>query len=169
MSDDGRMIRYGLLKLVAVAVLLLMLVACSTTGPVPDRFGGDREQDVTPDRWNLVRIARDLIGTPYRYGGSNPVSGFDCSGLVYYSYRQKGISVPRTTTMQRRWANPVSAAGLLPGDLVFFDTQDVHVGIYSGAGRFIHAPSSGGRVREEQLNNPYWRKRWLGGGSLLDG
>lgn len=91
MSDDGRMIRYGLLKLVAVAVLLLMLVACSTTGPVPDRFGGDREQDVTPDRWNLVRIARDLIGTPYRYGGSNPVSGFDCSGLVYYSYRQRHI------------------------------------------------------------------------------
>lgn len=169
MRDDGKINCIRPLQGLVVIVLLLMLAACSTTGPVTDQFGDYQERDLSPDRLQLVRLVRDMIGVPYRYGGSNPVSGFDCSGLVYYSYRQSGISVPRTSAMQRRWSSPVSANGLLPGDLVFFDTQGGHVGIYSGDGRFIHAPSSGGRVREERLSNPYWRKRWLGSGSLLDG
>jgi len=152
-------------------VCLLFLSACSTPAPERGEIGTSQTADVSQDRLDLVRTARDMIGVPYRYGGSEPERGFDCSGLVFYSYRRGGVSVPRTASRLRQHATPVSAAGLRPGDLVFFDTRAKggHVGIYSGKGRFIHAPSSGGRVREEQLNKPYWRKRWLGGGNLLDG
>lgn len=151
-------------------VCMLLLSACSTMAPERNEFGASQELEIAQDRLNLVQIARDLIGVPYRYGGTEPEYGFDCSGLVFYSYRQGGVPVPRTAAQQRQYAMPVSASGLRPGDLVFFDTRAKggHVGIYSGKGRFIHAPSSGGRVREEQMNKPYWRKRWLGGGNLLD-
>ena len=155
----------------AVIACLLFLTGCSTRGPERNEFEATRELGITQERLNLVQIARQLIGAPYRYGGAEPGSGFDCSGLVFYSYRQGGVSVPRTAAQQRQYATPVSVSGLRPGDLVFFDTSGAkggHVGIYSGKGRFIHAPSSGGRVREERLNKPYWRKRWLGGGNLLD-
>ena len=155
---------------VTACACLLFLAACSTRAPQRSESGAPLEQDLTQDREQLVEIARQLIGVPYRYGGSEPDDGFDCSGLVFYSYRRGGVSVPRTAAQQRRHALPVSAAELLPGDLDFFATRAKggHVGIYSGNGRFIHAPSSGGRVREEQLNNAYWRTRWLGGGNLLD-
>lgn len=164
-------LRRLLLAPAAVMTCLLFISACSTTAPQRDLLGTSQEQDISPDRWYLVQIARDLIGVPYRYGGMDPDAGFDCSGLVYYSYRQRGVPVPRTASQQRQLATPVAASGLKPGDLVFFDTRGKvgHVGIYSGKGLFIHAPSSGGRVREEHLNKPYWRQRWLGGGNLLDG
>ena len=160
--------RLLLVPLMAMACLLF-LTACSSRAPERNEFGASQALEVDPDRLHLVQIARDLIGAPYRYGGTQPGYGFDCSGLVFYSYKQGGVSVPRTAAQQRQYAMPVSASGLRPGDLVFFDTRAKggHVGIYSGQGRFIHAPSSGGKVREEQLGKPYWRKRWLGGGNLL--
>lgn len=171
MADNENTHSSGLLRSPAlVALCLLLLTACATAPPERSGFGASREQAYEQDREQLVRIARDLIGVPYRWGGTQPGRGFDCSGLVFYSYRQAGMSVPRTVSQQRRFALPVSASDLRPGDLVFFDNRSKsgHVGIYSGRGRFIHAPSSGGRVREEQLNKPYWRKRWVGGGNLLD-
>lgn len=163
--------RWLLLAPAVVIGCLLVISGCSTTAPQRGLLGTSQEQDISPDRWSLVQIARDLIGVPYRYGGMDPDAGFDCSGLVYYSYRQQGVWVPRTASQQHQFATPVAASGLRPGDLVFFDTRGKvgHVGIYSGKGRFIHAPSGGGRVREEHLNKPYWRQRWLGGGNLLDG
>jgi cell wall-associated NlpC family hydrolase len=126
---------------------------------------------LSEERQRLLSITRELLGTPYRFGGSSPARGFDCSGLVHYSYRRLGVPVARTVKQQRRQAQSVASADLLPGDLVFFDTRakSGHVGIYLGNGRFIHAPATGGYVREERLDQPYWRQRWLGGGNLLDG
>jgi cell wall-associated NlpC family hydrolase len=104
-----------------------------------------------------------VMGTPYRYGGDNPSSGFDCSGLVQFSYNNAGASVPRTTQALRQASARISSSDLRRGDLVFFHQgrkKNGHVGIYLGAGEFIHAPSSGGRVRKDSLQSPYWRKHF---------
>ena len=103
-----------------------------------------------------------MIGKPYRYGGATP-AGFDCSGLVFFSYRQAGVALPRQTDHQLRASEPISPRSLRRGDLVFFDQEgkkNSHVGIYLGDGVFVHAPSSGKRVRSDRLDSPYWRKHF---------
>ena len=121
-----------------------------------------------PGHHRGLTIARGMLGMPYRYGGASP-DGFDCSGLVYYSYRKAGIHAPRTTTEQYRQSRRVQVSRLQPGDLLFFTiSQDKlsHVGIYAGNGRFIHAPSSGKAVSYASIQNPYWRGRLIGAGRL---
>jgi cell wall-associated NlpC family hydrolase len=105
--------------------------------------------------------AAAMVNRPYRYGGASPSTGFDCSGLVHYSYRQAGIAVPRSTDQQRRASRAVRISALRPGDLIFFDQEgkkNTHVGIYLGGLQFVHAPSSGKRVRKDRLDSPYWKK-----------
>lgn len=114
-----------------------------------------------------VRVARQQVGAPYRYGGATP-SGFDCSGLVQYAYRHAGLRVPRTTTALYRTANPVSLSELRPGDILFFyfDNKVGHVALYTGDGRFVHAPSSGKYVVRGSLENQFWRERLVSAGRL---
>jgi len=105
--------------------------------------------------------ALKMVGKPYRYGGASPARGFDCSGLVQYSYRHAGVKLPHNTDAQRRLSKPVRRAELRRGDLIFFDEKggdNSHVGIYLGDGTFVHAPSSGKTVRRDKLDSPYWRK-----------
>lgn len=104
-----------------------------------------------------------MVGKPYVYGGNSP-SGFDCSGLVHYSYARAGVNVPRTTRSQINAGKAVPTHSLRPGDLVFFDQEGrkfSHVGIYIGQGRFVHAPSSGKRVRVDRLDMRYWQKHFV--------
>ncbi len=111
----------------------------------------------------VVQVARSMIGHPYRYGGDTP-RGFDCSGLVYYSFEHAGERVPRTTAAQRRAAMWVSVKHIRKGDLIFFKERgrsSSHVGIYIGHGKFVHAPSTGERVRTDRLSNPYWRQHFV--------
>lgn len=101
-----------------------------------------------------------MIGKPYRYGGASP-SGFDCSGLVLYSYKQAGLSLPRSTDKQRSASRAIRVADVRRGDLLFFNQEGKkhgHVGIYVGRGKFVHAPSSGKSVRSDTLGNPYWKR-----------
>jgi murein DD-endopeptidase len=101
-----------------------------------------------------------MVGKPYRYGGSTP-AGFDCSGLVQFSYRQAGVTLPRSTEEQRSASRPVKLANLRRGDLLFFNQEGKkygHLGIYIGDGKFVHAPSSGKSVRSDRLDSPYWKK-----------
>ena len=116
----------------------------------------------------LVRIAATFIGIPYKFGGDDP-RGFDCSGLVFYSYDQMGVEVPRTAADQRRAAERVTRAELTPGDLVFFRNSARvvdHVGIYAGDGRFIHSPRAGYVVSYAYLEDPYYREHFAGAGRL---
>jgi cell wall-associated NlpC family hydrolase len=102
-----------------------------------------------------------MVGKPYRYGGASPSRGFDCSGLVQYSYQHAGLSLPHNTDKQRRLSRPIRRAELRRGDLVFFDEEggkNSHVGIYVGSGMFVHAPSSGKRVRKDRLDASYWHQ-----------
>jgi len=102
--------------------------------------------------------ALQYIGVPYRFGGSNPKSGFDCSGLVNHVYRETlGLALPRTARQLASVGAPVAASDLRPGDLVFFNTRgsaNSHVGIYLGDGRFVHAPRARTLVRIDRLDDP---------------
>ena len=142
-----------------------LLAACSTNPPARyDTTAGGAPP--ATGQHPAVAVASSLLGTPYHYGGSSP-NGFDCSGLVYYAYREAGVPVPRTTIAQRRHATPITLTHIRPGDLVFFkhgSRRVSHVGIYTGNGQFIHAPSSGKRVSYASLDNPYWQQRLIAAG-----
>ncbi len=111
--------------------------------------------------------ASRLVGSPYLFGGATP-AGFDCSGLVYYSYLQAGVSVPRSTELQHRAASPVRLLDARSGDLLFFnlDGKVSHVGIYLGDGRFVHAPTTGKSVQFASLGLDYYRRRLAGVGRV---
>ncbi|MBI5911106.1 MAG: C40 family peptidase [Betaproteobacteria bacterium] len=111
------------------------------------------------------------LGTPYRAGGLSPQTGFDCSGLVAYVYREgAGLALPRNTFELSLLGQAVERGTLRPGDLVFYNTQRreySHVGIYLGEERFIHAPASGGEVRVENLRADYWVRRYNGARRII--
>lgn len=110
-----------------------------------------------------ARRARSLIGTPYRFGAASPAHGFDCSGLVQYSYREAaGVTLPRNTSELRLATQRIERGELRPGDLIFFRLRgpNGHVGIYAGDGRFVHAPSRGKKVRVEHLDAPFWQRKY---------
>ena len=155
--------RYGAL----VCVTLLMLAGCST----PPRLSQSTPSpEAQQQRADIIAIAQQMIGAPYRPGGTTP-RGFDCSGLVVYTYRQAGIrNLPRTSAGLFGQAHPVSLDDLLPGDLLFFEINGrgvSHVGIYRGGNEFIHAPVSGKQVSVGTLDNEYWSKRLVRAGRLL--
>ncbi|MBD9679354.1 C40 family peptidase [Pseudomonas sp. PDM18] len=110
----------------------------------------------------VVSRARELIGIPYRFGGTTVASGFDCSGLLVYLFRtEAGMKLPRTTgEMIDSDSLRIHRDELKPGDAVFFNRNGrgniSHVGLYIGNNQFIHAPSSGGRIRQDSLDNRYW-------------
>ena len=112
-----------------------------------------------------AEIALRQVGVPYRYGGNSP-RGFDCSGLVHYSYAHAGKSIPRTTA--GLWADltPVETRHMRTGDLLFFSIAGKmsHVGMYLGGGRFVHAPSTGQVVSVESLESDYYSKALLRAG-----
>ena len=117
--------------------------------------------------------AMALVGTPYKWGGNTPESGFDCSGLVDYIYRHAAdILLPHSSRamadMQGRKIRRMTE--LASGDLVFFGNHSGidHVGVYVGQGRFVHAPNSGGTVRLDDIDGPYWVDHFEYGKRLLD-
>jgi cell wall-associated NlpC family hydrolase len=118
----------------------------------------------------LALSALSLVGVPYRLGGSDPSTGLDCSGLVRYAAAVAlGLQLPRRAEDIARAGAEVAPTDLGPGDLVFFNTQGrpfSHVGVYLGDGRFVHAPAQRGRVRIENMTDPYWWKRIDGGRRL---
>lgn len=156
--------RLFLFCLLAVPVLLLM--SCASQEPVKTAIVAPPPPPVKTEAPEVIDLARDLLGAPYRYGGNSP-KGFDCSGLVHYVYQRAGIRVPRTSAEQYRQANKVPLNALRSGDLLFFRLSPPkvsHVGIYDRNGRFIHAPSSGGKVSYASLDLPYWREHLFSAG-----
>ena len=119
----------------------------------------------------IVDQGMSLLGVRYRFGGTSPETGLDCSGLVRNVFKTTiGLELPRTTGDIARVGDKIERAELQPGDLVFFNTRRrpfSHVGLYVGDGQFLHAPSSGGEVRVEDMNKQYWRTRFNGARRLL--
>lgn len=146
---------------------VLLLAGCAAprppaapAGPWAARFPGSQ---LTDEQAHDIAIhALGLVGTPYRYGGNTPDTGFDCSGLIGYVYRHRvGTAPPRTVAQLSNWGQPVAASELRTGDLVVFGAgrAPTHAGIYVGEGRFVHAPSSGGDVRLDHLQSRHWARQ----------
>ncbi len=116
---------------------------------------------------DVLSRAVNQLGTPYRWGGSTPGKGFDCSGLVKYAFNDiDEVDLPRTSNAMATGDHGVKVArsDLKPGDLLFFNIKSRrvnHVAIYLGNDRFIHAPRTGKRVSIDTLNKPYWQKRYV--------
>ncbi|WP_246022771.1 C40 family peptidase [Cognatilysobacter terrigena] len=165
----------------AVLALSLLLSACGGNAPTV-RHSPSVTHTVFPAVWPIVTPenpdaanavlmrALSLVGTPYRYGGNTPESGFDCSGLVGYVFHDVlSRQLPRNSGELARLGEGVGFERMATGDLVVFgDAASVsHVGIYVGEGRFVHAPSTGGTVRLDRLDGPYWRDHFRGARRVL--
>ncbi|WP_095186050.1 C40 family peptidase [Pseudomonas sp. Irchel 3H9] len=115
---------------------------------------------------DVIDRAHELLGTPYKWGGSTVEQGFDCSSFLVYLFKtQANIRIPRTTAaMHRSDAMTIKRHALKPGDAVFFKGngrgQVSHVGLYIGEGKFIHSPRTGKTVRIDSLSNRYWSKNY---------
>jgi cell wall-associated NlpC family hydrolase len=161
-----------------LAALVLALGGCGggdnvRPTPTPAREPRPDAAPRDPAAANAVLMrALGLVGTPYRYGGNTPESGFDCSGLVNYVFRDMlDLRLPRTSRELAAIQGPrIAPDRLAPADLVFFGQggEVSHVGIYVGEGRFVHAPRTGGTVRLDRLDGPYWRDHYTGAKRVLD-
>jgi murein DD-endopeptidase len=147
--------------LAAIALAALTLAGCSSAPEIPGPTTVRASNDTAA---KAVVYAKEMLGKPYRSAGDSPAEGFDCSGLVKYSYARVGIAMPRDTQSQRRMSMLISMRGWREGDLLFFDQdgkKTSHVGLYLGKGRFIHAPSSGGKVRIDSVDAEFWKKHFV--------
>lgn len=160
-----------LLSLVSV----LLVAACGSTGL---RSGSSPEtiaqgsRPVSEKGNEVVFYAMGLIDTGYRFGGKNPEAGLDCSGMVSYIYgRAAGLKVQGSAADIARNGRAIERTELRPGDLVFFNTLNrsySHVGIFIGDARFIHAPSTNGKVRIDRLSDRYYASRFEAARTFFD-
>lgn len=156
------------MKALAAALwLCVALVGCATS--FKRDGGGDASNGA---RETVVETALAQLGRPYHYGGYDPDTGFDCSGLVYYSYGQAGIKVPRSTRELMSAGTSIDLDEAVPGDLLFYrftekEPSNLHVVIYVGDGRAVHAPTSTHDVRLADIGKPEWKKNFVAAVSLL--
>src|SRR5690349_17521985 len=156
-------------------VLLLAAAALSACMPRPrpsvSHYEPPPHRPGAPNANDVLFRAIGLVGTPYRYGGNTPQSGFDCSGLVDFVFHDvAGVDLPRTAQdIGSLDAQHVRRSELDSGDVLLFGNarRIDHVGIYVGRGRFVHAPNTGGTVRLDYLDAPYWNEHYEGALRLL--
>lgn len=157
----------GMRAALLLALALALCAAQSQANPLTTQ-GASASSSPTAE---IVLRTLALMGVPYRAGGHSPDTGMDCSGLVRHVFQEAfGMALPRRSEEMGRIGEAIEAADLRPGDLVFFDTLRSafsHVGVYIGAGRFVHAPTTGGQVRIEAMARPYWASRFNGARRLL--
>lgn len=161
------------MRRVLVIVLAAALAACGSPGPrAPSETIAQRAARVSERANDVVLYALGLIGTGYRFGGKNPEAGLDCSGMVSFVFDQAvGVKVSGSAADIARSGRPVERNDLRPGDLVFFNTRNAaysHVGIYIGDERFVHAPSTNGRVRIDRLSDRYYAQRFEAARTYFD-
>lgn len=150
----------------------LMLQGCSSAPerPAPPLASAILPSGISASVGDEIAMrAMSLLGAPYKWGGSGPTS-FDCSGLVQYVHDQLGIDAPRTAAEQYSAAKPVRLSSLAPGDLLFFRIKGKrisHVAIYTGEGRFIHAPQTGRPVELRTLDDEFYAPRLAGAGRMF--
>lgn len=157
---------FSLLRHWLLLLSLLLLSACGTTPRAPE------QRPLSPEAQEVVLFSLGLLNTGYRFGGKNPEAGLDCSGMVSYVYGQAaGLKVRGSAADIAKQGRAIPVEAARPGDLLFFNTQNKpysHVAIYLGEGRFVHAPSSRGKVRVDTLGTRYYAERLEAARSYFD-
>ena len=152
--------RSRLFTYVLTAVVVTLGVA-----PAPGAADGGRGPNAPIPRptraERAVEVALDAVGTPYRWGGESPTSGFDCSGLVRWAYGRVGIDLPHNSYALYGEGRRVPESGMEAGDILFFEGLG-HVGLYLGRGRMVHAPQSGRNVEVVRLATTNYGARLIG-------
>ncbi|MBR32839.1 MAG: hypothetical protein CMN77_16170 [Spirochaetaceae bacterium] len=160
--------RHARIRLFILALVFLIPAAVVIAySPEEDTTEVNHRRITVYDGGGIVQLAQQYLGVPYRPGGNSP-SGFDCSGLTSFVYREAGYSIPRSASSQYNALRPVRVPEA--GDLVFFRTDGSsisHVGIYLGNYRFIHAPSSGKTVSIADLRLKYWKNSYAGARTIF--
>lgn len=113
----------------------------------------------------VVLSATQHLGLPYIFGGEDPNRGFDCSGLIKYTFEEFNVELPHRADLQYNYGEPVKKTDLQPGDIVFFSTGGYpigHVGIYVGEGKFIHAPRTGRTISIDSISSGYFSNHYVG-------
>jgi len=159
--------------LIATTLTVILLAACGSPAQRPVVASGTITPLPASEKGNEVALyALGLIDTGYRFGGKNPEAGLDCSGMVSFIYgRATGLKVSGSAADIARSSRPIERDRLRPGDLVFFNARIraySHVGIYIGDARFVHAPSTNGKVRIDRLNDRYYAQRFEAAGTFFD-
>jgi cell wall-associated NlpC family hydrolase/murein DD-endopeptidase MepM/ murein hydrolase activator NlpD len=130
------------------------------------------ELDAAPQAKKALAVAKEFMGTPYKWGGSTPETGFDCSGLMQWAYKEVGIEIPRVTYDQVNVGEKIADVDKLEaGDMVFFQDSSGdmhHVGMYIGDHKFIHAPHTGDVVKVSSLDEPYYKEQFAGGRRMVE-
>lgn len=156
-----------------ITVSLLGALSLAWAGPAPEHWAAENELSASlsdtntepiSQGMNLVSEANKYIGAPYRWGGTSPQTGFDCSGFVQFIFRHAlNIKLPRLPVDMARLGERINREELAPGDLVFFNTRGgsfTHVGIYVSDSQFIHAPRPRTRVTVSRMDSSYYRHRF---------
>lgn len=148
-----------LMRVCLALLTAFMLGGCGFLGPQVDNGPPPEKAQ------RIVATAYKQMGKNYRLGGASPQKGFDCSGLIWWAYKQNGVSIPRVTSDQARTGVKIPSGMARAGDIVVFRTgnspRGLHTGIYTGDNEFIHSPRRGEKVRVESLDEPHWRKRLI--------
>ncbi len=144
-----------------------VILSCATLLLTAPSLAEDGLTDGIKEKAKPLLYALSLLGTPYKFGGTNPEKGLDCSGFVRQVYKQSAeVSLPHNAKAMSQAGETVNKDELKPGDLVFFNTLKKpfsHVGIYAGEGKFVHASSRGEKeVTISSMNDSYWAKRFSG-------
>lgn len=178
-SPRARWLLAVLLPGVLLLSVLCLLAACSSSSPPPAKPAPTRPEprptlarlEAEGAGREIVMYALGLLDVGYQFGGKNPEAGLDCSGMVSFIYRNAvGIPLRGSAADLARQGKPIDTRALQPGDLVFFNTLGrsfSHVGIYIGDQKFVHAPSSRGKIRIESLSTPYFASRYETARTLL--
>ena len=135
--------------------------AAAISRTTPTQHAPRRSHPIPTVGARAAAIALRAVGVPYRWGGTSPAAGFDCSGLVYWAYGRLGIELPHSSYALHELGRPVARSKMKAGDLLFFSGLG-HVGIYIGRGRMVHAPHSGSRVQVVRLGKSSYGGRLVG-------
>lgn len=153
-------LRSSLLTFALIALAAALVAA--PAGAIVDE--SQRGPNATPKRTKAdkaVERALDVVGTPYRWGGESPSSGFDCSGLVRWAYGGVGIDLPHNSYALFNEGRKVPTSGMKAGDLLFFEGLG-HVGLYMGGGKMVHSPQTGRSVEVVRLSATNYGERLIG-------
>ncbi len=161
-----------LTKIFPLIVCIIFTACSSKQNNIPQTVQAGVTENTISLTQNIVSTLKNQAGKSYKLGGTSPATGFDCSGLIYWAYKQHGIDVPRISYEQAKAGREVAKNKLRPGDILIFKSGNspngLHTATYLGNNQFIHAPNARKKVKIETLAGGYWAKHFIQARRIVD-